>query len=48
LGYDAGRQIGSQADALAGVELLRSLRSVAADLKAFSKKAARDPLHTGQ
>ncbi len=33
---------------LADAKLLASLRAVAADLRAFSKKAARDPLHTGQ
>ena len=33
---------------LADAKLLASLRKVAADLRAFSKKAARDPLHTGQ
>lgn len=38
---------GSPLAAIADAKLLASLRAVAADLKSFAKKAAKNPLHTG-
>ena len=45
MAVDPSLLVGSPLD---DAKLLASLRTVAADLRAFAKKAARDPLHTGQ
>lgn len=47
LAADASRLSGNLRAKIADPKLLEKLRGMAAKLKAFSKKAARDPLHTG-
>ena len=45
---DPSQYSGDPIARIADPKLLASIREMAASLKAFSKKAVRDPLHTGQ